>query len=109
MSNLMSNVPSFLSKCWQCLKIDVTCGHSGQHCPLRDPSLAAVTCLGQDVGFCEVPQCVEEGCCGGGMSPVPLPILGCPHGLSPASATLLRGYRAGGTLHIHHFPGTEVV
>lgn len=105
----MSNVPSFLSKCWQCLKINVTCGHSGQHWPLGDPSLAAVTCPGQAVGFCEVLQCVEEGCCGGGMSPVLLPIPGCPHGSSPASATLPRGHRADGTLHIHHFSGTEVV
>lgn len=105
----MSTVPSFLSKCWPCLKANVTCGHSGQHCPLGDPSLAAVTCLGQAVKFCEVLQCVEEGCYGGGMFPVLFPIPGCPHGSSPASATLLRGHRADGSLHIHNFPGTEVV
>lgn len=76
----MNDVSQFLPKCWQCLTINAPCAHSGQHCPLGDPSLAAVM---WDVGFWEVLQCVEEG---QGDVP-PLPILGCPHGSSPANAT----------------------
>lgn len=47
--------------------MNVTCGHSGQHCPLGDPSLAAVSCLGQDVGLCGVLQCLGDAV-----------VLGCP-------------------------------
>lgn len=57
---------------------------------------------------------MEEGCCSGGMSPVPQgaacsPSWGASMGPLHASATLLRGCRAGGTLHSGHHPGAEAM